>query len=429
MACAPVAAPATSFVPVITADASTAPSAEPATTSPSTADPRTAGWKSDLALLVPGMDRYHPALDHGVSLDELNSTAADLSNRVPTASDDQLLVGVMRIVAMVSRKGCDGHLGAFVWGTGTFTVTSLPLRLWLFDDGVHIVDAIPPYEHLIGHRIESMGGRAMDDVLATLDPIVPRDNDQTVRLLMPRFLLIPQVLHGLGIIDDVASVQLQTSGSDAEPSTVDVEAIAMSGYNAWAGPYGLHLPEDARVLYLSDIGDDLWWRKLDDGTLFVQWNRVERTFFGDLEQAISDPSVGRIVIDVRHNFGGEVPVVDQMLPLFRNGDNEDEDELFVITGRNTLSAGSLFTTRMHDYTSAVIVGEPMGGCATFWGDVEELSLPYSGIVVSVPTMLEVGVEPDDTRLTIEPDVAAPLEFEDWLARRDPALDAIANYVR
>ena len=45
---------------------------------------------------------------------------------------------------MVSADGCDAHTGAYVWGNGTYPLDSMPLRLWLFDEGVYIVDALPP---------------------------------------------------------------------------------------------------------------------------------------------------------------------------------------------------------------------------------------------------------------------------------------------
>ena len=91
--------------------------------------------------------------------------------------------------------------------------------------------------------------------------------------------------------------------------------------------------------------------------------------------------------------------------------------LYVITGRNTFSAGATITTQLHDQTTAVVVGEPMGGCPTFWADVEPLRLPYSGIEVSVPTLKEVSVDPNDERQTIEPDLAAPLTVADLGRRR------------
>ena len=105
----------------------------------------------------------------------------------------------MRIVAMVSREGCDAHTGAYIWGDDSYPVDSLPLRLWLFDDGVYVVDALDPYRSLIGSRIETIAASPIEDVIAAVDPLIPRDNEWTVRNLTPRYLLIPQVLSGVGI--------------------------------------------------------------------------------------------------------------------------------------------------------------------------------------------------------------------------------------
>ena len=54
--------------------------------------------------------------------------------------------------------------------------------------------------------------------------------------------------------------------------------------------------------------------------LFVQYNRVERRSSIDLAVALADPRVERVILDLRHNFGGEASVVDQVVPLFRDWD-------------------------------------------------------------------------------------------------------------
>jgi len=413
----------------------------PATSSPSvgpspvaTAD-RAAGWRSDLEMLVPGMDRIHPDLTHDVSREALDAAVADLIATIPDATDDELMAGVLGIVAMVSRKGCDAHTGAFVWGTGTYPVDSLPLRLWLFPgelaDSLVVVDALPPYQDLIGSTVDTIEGDEELDVRQQLMPLVPRDNDWTFRLLAPRYLLIPQVLRGLGIADD-GPISLGLTTPEGGSRTVDVEPIPMAGYNAWAGPYGLHLPEDPDVLYLSRIDDALWWTRLTDaGTLYVQWNRVDHIPLGtvnDLRNELHEPDVDRVVLDMRHNYGGEVSAVDPMLELFKDPAVNRPDRLFVITGRNTFSAASLFVARADRDTEAAIVGEPMGGCPTAYGNPEELTLPFSGIVVDVADMLEVGVAADDERETIEPDIAAPLTADEWAHGSDPALGMITTQV-
>ena len=269
-----------------------------------------------------------------------------------------------------------------------------------------------------------MGGNPIDEILATMDPIVPRDNDQTVRLLMPRFLLMPQIHHGLGLIESATGPMELELGSASSPEDALVDPIPVDEYNVWAGQYGLHLPRDPDVLYLSRIGDDLWWQNLDESTLFVQYNRVERRILAGLQDALAEEAINTVVLDLRHNFGGEASVVDQFVPIFSDWVAGHPGRLYVITGRNTFSAGATITARLHDQTTAVVVGEPMGGCPTFWANVAPFRLAYSGIEVSVPTLKEVSVDPDDERQTIEPDIPTPLTVADWAGGVDPALEAI-----
>src|SRR6185369_9660753 len=136
-------------------------------------------------------------------------------------------------------------------------------------------------------------------------------------------------------------VTLGLTTPDGGSRTVDVQPIPMAEYNAWAGPYGLHLPADPDVLYLSRIDDVLWWQLLDDGsTLFVQYNRVDPLdpkLVADLGTAMRDPAVKRIVLDLRHNYGGELHALDPIVALFQDPAVYDPGRLVLATGRNTIS--------------------------------------------------------------------------------------------
>ena len=83
---------------------------------------------------------------------DLERAVAALDGAATSLDDDGLLVGLMRLVALVSADGRDAHTGLYAWGEGEYPLTSLPLRLWVFDDGVHVVTALPPYEDLVGAR-------------------------------------------------------------------------------------------------------------------------------------------------------------------------------------------------------------------------------------------------------------------------------------
>lgn len=238
------------------------------------------------------------------------------------------------------------------------------------------------------------------------------------------------MLRGLGLADGgpiTLSLGSGATGATGNKRTVDVEPIPIAAYNAWAGPYGLHLPVDPDVQYLARINDALWWVLRPDGTLVVQYNRVDRLpaeQLAKLRAALEDPVVRRVVLDVRHNFGGELSELDRMMKLLTEPPRAWPDGFFVVTGRNTFSAGSLMVARLQAQTDAVFVGEPMSGCPTTWGNPEELAQPHSGLVINVAHELSVGVDAADTRLNIEPDIPAILTLDTWSAGIDPALEAI-----
>src|SRR4051794_32128994 len=85
------------------------PTLAPATPAPASvelpspsADARTAGWRADIDQLIAGLESRHPNIESQLSLTDLEQAARGLSERVPTSTDDELLVGIMGIVAMVS---------------------------------------------------------------------------------------------------------------------------------------------------------------------------------------------------------------------------------------------------------------------------------------------------------------------------------------
>ena len=372
------------------------------------------------------MDEIHPDLGHGTPVAALDAAVEALIGTVPAATDDELMVGVLRIVAMVSAAGRDGHTGAFIWGTGTYPVHSLPLRLWLFPEGVYVVAALPPFENLVGAKIDSVAGHPIADVLAALDPLIPRDNPATVTLLTPRYLLIPEVLHGLGLIDEVGPLELGLAMGPGQTDTTTVEPITMADYNAWAGPYGLHLPDDPDVLYLSNTQAVLWSTSIPDSdALLVQYNRVEPVATSTIEaiaSAAADPAVNRIVVDIRHNYGGETFARQQVLDLMLTGAFRSRS-LWLVTGRNTFSAASLFSAEVDAQTQARIAGEPGGGAPNLYGNSRDVLLPYSGIVVSVATeFFEAAPGSDDLVVNVE--LPVPLSAADYFAGRDAVLEAI-----
>jgi hypothetical protein len=66
----------------------------------------------------------------------------------------------------------------------------------------------------------------------------------------------------------------------------------------------------------------------------------------------------------------------------------------------------------------------MGGSPNLFGDTRPVTLRDSGQTLRVAARYWERSTPDDTRLTIQPEIRAELTVDDYFAGRDPVLEAI-----
>lgn len=159
--------------------------------------------------------------------------------------------------------------------------------------------------------------------------------------------------------------------------------------------------------------------------LYVQYNRVEDLSAGlldDLRQTAMAGAVDRIIVDIRHNFGGETFAYPPLVEVLTD-ERIRSKPLFIVTGRNTFSAACLFSAEIDRDLDATFVGEPMGGSPNLFGNPGTVELPFSGLNVTVAGEYFVRSTPNDKRLTIEPDIPVALRAEDYFAHRDPSMAA------
>jgi hypothetical protein len=374
------------------------------------------------------MEALHPDLYHGVSKSALDAAASSLIDRVPSLRDDQVLVGVMQLVAMVSANGRDGHMG--VWPPDNpDTVHRYPIRLWEFPDGLYVTAARAPNEDLTGSRLTAIEGMPIGEVLREIDPVVPRDNDSNLRDARTVFLTSAEVLTGLGIADSADHVEVEvTDPSTGAVRTATVDAVDGATFADWVGGWELLLPARDDLLMLRDVETDVWTRYLpESNALYVQYNHVEPTSSDAVEQidaGLRRHDVGRVVLDLRNNGGGQAEGYRQLLELLADPAVDRPGHLFVLIGRLTFSAAASFVAEMErDVPNALFVGEPTGGAPNYWADVTNVRLPNSGLTALVSTMYEGYGVAGDPRLSIEPDLPIEMTAPDYFAGRDPVLEA------
>ncbi len=128
----------------VTGSACTAGEAAAPRPTPSARESR---WAEDVAYLVDRIESVHPDPDHSVSEADLREAANALVVELPSLGDDEVLVGLMRLLALVGSGGGDGHMG--LWPPDNpQAVRRFPIRVWQFPEGLFVTAARPPNEDL-----------------------------------------------------------------------------------------------------------------------------------------------------------------------------------------------------------------------------------------------------------------------------------------
>ncbi len=393
-----------------------APSAEPSV--------NLAAARADLDRALAQLEAIHPDPFHAVDRATFVAELEALKQSLDGLTADQAMVGLMRLWARLSVER-DGHQFAFLAEGRDGPV--LPLRVYEFEEGVFITAAMDDYADLAGARLVSVGGHPIADVLAALEPLVPRDGPATVPAFRPVYLLQVAVLRGLGLVDD-GDVALEIDDG-SRTRTVSVAPVPSSEFEAWGGwlPYtGLPPRDGLRATEQRD--ETIWVERLPEGAIYIRYPAVSdipQAAIDEIDELTAAHPDERVILDLRQNPGGDNHNYANLLSHFTDPDFDRPGHLFVLTDRVTFSAAANFSTEIEQKTQAVFVGEAPGGGLNFWDDVTWVHLDD----YIVPMRVAISVRywekstPDDPRLTIEPDLAVPTLAADYFAGRDPVLEA------
>lgn len=389
-------------------------------------------WRRDIAYLVREAKRLHVGPSRPAHSPAFDSAAAAIAASVPEWSDDRMMIELGALLALLG----DGHTGLYGLALPEtrmdFRGLSLPLLFYRFTDGLFVVDAAEGAREHIGKEVVAFGNVPAGSAIRGLARYMHADNAMTWNWLGIRFLL-PQMsfLTAIGASPDPTRATLTLRDSDASQ---EVEFAGGEHLEAFRRklrpPAGMTEPP----LWLRDVDRNYWIEPLPaHDALYFQFNQVRdaddgpsiAAFADSLQRTLRRTEPSSLILDLRHNNGGNNGLVVPLLRTLTWWDTDAEDHrLFVITGRNTFSAAQNFLNRLERTTGAIVVGEPSSSSPNFTGESTNLMLPYSRLVGSISNRYWQDSDPDDARPFIAPRVPVGLSSDAYFAGRDPALEAI-----
>ena len=393
-------------------------------------------WREDLRVLAEGLPERHLNPFTKISRAQWDSAVASLDARLPRLRPTQFLVELQRLVASIG----DAHTTINPRFDPALGMRAYPLDLYLFDDGLFVRRAPPEHASLAGARVLRIGRATTEEAIAAVAPTISHENEWWVKAGAPGRLMMPEMLDGLDLVDDMDRLPFVMEKA-GRVDTVVVAPVEARTHHGHEGPAPDPRADwvDMRTsaeppLWLRNPDRTFWWEYVpESGTLYVGYRAVISPPGGPSNRALWDEvfafadqnAVQRFVIDIRTNNGGNGffnrHVIQQIL---RRPDLNRSDVLYVVIGRVTFSAAQQLANQLEWWTEATFVGEPTGQQPSQYGDHQPLVLPNTGITVNISTRYHQGPNASDRRSFVPPRIYTPLTSADYRDGIDPAMRAI-----
>src|SRR5687767_13838365 len=152
-----------------------------------------AQWKDDLNYLAAQLPRLHKNAFHTLSKETFQEQVTILSRKIDSLTDDQIIVELVRIVALLG----DGHTHLDL-PTG---LNRYPLEIAQFADEFRIIVTHDQHAEILGSRLIAIENLPIDTIHKRLIKLVPHgENMDRTSFTSLQFLGSPEILHGLNII-------------------------------------------------------------------------------------------------------------------------------------------------------------------------------------------------------------------------------------
>jgi tetratricopeptide (TPR) repeat protein len=402
-------------------------------------------WREDLRYMAEQMPLFHKDLLHQMTREQFDAAIKKLYNRIPVLARHQIIVEMQRIVAMAG----DGHTNIYPTRDPKIGFHVFPVKMYFFQDGLFIRSADKEHADLPGAKVIKIGNATVKEAYDAVREIIGRDNEMDVKFFAAHLLVMPEVLHALRLSDNAESakftfesksgqkvVELRAAGAvEMMPADTDMSWRPKTGWTD--SRTGSGAAAFVGLLWLRDPQNKFWYEYLPDSkTVYFQYNQVGNkdnetlaAFSKRLLAFVEANPVERLVIDMRLNRGGNGEFNRPLLlDIIKSAKINQRGKLFAIIGRSTFSAAQFMANNLEKYTNCIFVGEPSGSQGNIYGDSRKITLPNSGMTVRVSVYYWQDWNPWDTRQWTAPEITAELTSEDYRLNRDPAIEAILNYV-
>ena len=340
-------------------------------------------WKKDLSIYKASLEEKHINLYHSITEEEFAKDWNRIYDSVAVLNDFDITVRLMRL----TRRINDGHTAVSLRNV---PLHRFPFEVEYIDNHWRVVKASKVYEDLLKLTLAGIDGVPIEKIaskVAKVAQFVENKYSQVIRT--GSYMNISELLFALGIIQNQQKAVFTFVDPNNKEVKLTLEALDEAVYNKTTDFVHVSsripeitIPKNAKYPYL--------WYVPIDGTEAVYINFESYPTFEDMQGFgeelvgyISANQIKQVVIDMRHNGGGDLYVGVVLAYALNLADSINwENGVFVLTSNRTFSAGTSNAALFKQLLNAKIVGQPTGSNPNGYQDMDSFMLPGSKLTIT-----------------------------------------------
>lgn len=378
----------------------------------------TAEWLEDVRFFKKEIEDKHINAFHHQSKESWDKKFSEFERELPGLTSEQIMTGLMTLGALVG----DGHTAARPYNY----FRRFPITFTWFGNDLIITRISANQKSALGAKVVKIAETPLEEAYLKVVPLIPNHESPSFVLGWSEYLFrMETVLLGTGILKKPGTLHLTIKNADGNIDTISLplEDTESTSEKVWAyDPLPLFISTSEKSPYyewMPNVNNVLYF----NFERYPDWNQMKEFGIG-LIKFIQENKVEKLIVDMRENEGGDfnkgLKLIEELKKTYLNVPGK----VYVITGRNTFSAGMSNAAHFKTMLQATLVGEVTGGRPVGYQENYSFILPNSGIPASC-SIKHYEFLKDDTDGII-PDKIIDPDFAMYKNGNDPAIDWILN---
>jgi hypothetical protein len=370
-------------------------------------------WIEDINYLQQELPKCHKNLYHAITQKQFEQSIKALKRNAKHLSDDEMVIELTQLMASIG----DAHTNLGI--TKDFELKKVSIGFYLFDDGLFITQTDSSHKDNLAQKVVAINNIAIDTLFKSFTKLVSHENDQWLKIQVPRLFACPMVFYHMGYSTVKDTLRYQLANGKVLTLGVPPAPVKMKSATIEKKPY-----------WLRNTRKKYWCQKNDD-RLYIQYNKCTNDssylftqFVADAMAAFDQSPTSKVIIDLRLNSGGDSETIQPLITELKKRKAVHEFSAYTLIGPQTYSSGMFAVKYLKQSCNTLLLGEPSGGSPYSYGEMHNFILPNSKLKINYSFKFFNLFGTTDN--TINPDVFIKLTSSQYFRGIDPVMSYVLN---